>query len=271
MDRTVENVDLSFVSMAVDYLTRWCLDHQKPPHMPAAEYAFNISCSGASKLDRQLGTDYATRATESCRLIDESRDFNPDAPTLPTPAAIAAAVELTSFDVAFRAGLQGYNPDANTTPDATTIQHIATMMERSLGFFRQFGPALVDGFTMFGGYTETVDSGDGDFVTADTLWGFKVSVKPPTSAHTLQLLVYWLMARHSVWNRTATWNWDHTTQEAEWRETWDLDAYLRENRAWPDDLHGPVPTDIGMYSPRLDVDGVPADVITAEREVSVYK
>ncbi len=42
-------------------------------------------------------------------------------------------------------------------PDATTIQHLATMADRSLAFFRQCGPVLVDGFTMLGGYTETLD------------------------------------------------------------------------------------------------------------------
>lgn len=42
-------------------------------------------------------------------------------------------------------------------PVATTIQHVATMVGRWLSFFRERGPALVDGFTLLGGYTETVD------------------------------------------------------------------------------------------------------------------
>ena len=49
----------------------------------------------------------------------------------------------------------------------------------------------------FGGYTPIVDSGDGDFLTADTLWDFKVSKTKPTNKHTLQLLMYWIMGKHS--------------------------------------------------------------------------
>jgi len=278
VDHTSENIHASLVGMAVDYLSRWSLDHQNLPHIPVAQYAFNISCAGASKLDRQLGTNHAERTADLCRLIDQSRDFNPDVPTPPTPAAIVAAVELASFDVAFRAGVQAYNPDANTMPDATTIQHIATMVDRSLDFFRQYGPVLVDSFTMGAGYTDTVDSGDGDFVTRDTLWDFKVSVNPPTNAHTLQLLMYWLMARHSDWDWKPSWNWDHKMSEEDWLDIWDLDSYIRENRAWPNNLRGPAPTHIGIYNPRLDtvyrlaIDRIPPETITAvERDVIGYK
>jgi hypothetical protein len=269
LDHAVENVHASLVSMAVDYLTRWCLDYEKQPHEPSAEYVFTISCAGASKIDRALGTNHAERAVELCRLIDESRDFNTETPSPPKAATIAAAIELVSFEVGFRGGVQAYNPDAKTTPDPITIDHIATMVSRSLAFFQKYGPVVVDGFTMLGGYTETVDSGDGDFITADTLWDFKVSVRPPTTAHTLQLLMYWLMARQSDWNWKPTWNFDHRLTESEWREMWDLDEYLRKNRCWPDDLRGPAPTHIGIYNPRLDtayrmaVSSIPAENIEA--------
>ena len=43
-----------------------------------------------------------------------------------------------------------------------------------------------------------IASGDGDFITHDTLWDFKVSKNPPTSKHTLQILIYWRMGLHSV-------------------------------------------------------------------------
>ena len=47
------------------------------------------------------------------------------------------------------------------------------------------------------GYTETVSSGDGDFLTADTLWDMKVLRSRPTTANALQVLVYWVMGQHS--------------------------------------------------------------------------
>lgn len=72
------------------------------------------------------------------------------------------------------------------------------MVERSLAFFTQYGPIVKDGFTLEGGYTDTITAGDGDFLTADTLWDFKVSKTKPTKDHTLQLLIYYLMGIQSV-------------------------------------------------------------------------
>lgn len=69
---------------------------------------------------------------------------------------------------------------------------------RSLQFFDTYGPKVLDGFTFEGGYTDTIASGDGDFITHDTLWDFKVSKNPPTSKHTLQILVYWRMGLRSI-------------------------------------------------------------------------
>ena len=85
------------------------------------------------------------------------------------------------------------------------------LVKRSIDFFKEYGPITKDGFTFeppqvdehtqknypFGGYTATVNKGDGDFLTADTLWEFKVSKRKPTSQHTLQLLMYWIMGQHS--------------------------------------------------------------------------
>lgn len=72
------------------------------------------------------------------------------------------------------------------------------MIQRSLNFFDNYGPIICDGFTFEGGYTPTVSKGDGDFLTEDTLWDFKVSKSRPTNKHTLQLLMYWIMGMHSI-------------------------------------------------------------------------
>lgn len=101
---------------------------------------------------------------------------------VPSAEAIDAAV--ASFDSAFRAGVAAYSPDAITTPDATTVQYVSTMIARSLGFFREHGPITEAGFI--------AGDSDGDFLTANTIWDFKVSVNPPTSVHTLQLLALWI-------------------------------------------------------------------------------
>lgn len=72
------------------------------------------------------------------------------------------------------------------------------MVNRALEFFDTYGPVTKDGFKFIGGYTDTITAGDGDFLTEDTLWDFKVSKKPPLKEHTLQLLIYYLMGQHSV-------------------------------------------------------------------------
>lgn len=47
------------------------------------------------------------------------------------------------------------------------------------------------------GYNNTVTSGEGDFCTKYTLWDLKVSNGEPTTNDTLQLLIYYIMAKNS--------------------------------------------------------------------------
>lgn len=79
-----------------------------------------------------------------------------------------------------------------------TVNNIKIMVERSVSFWNKYGPIVKDGYTFEpNGYTNTVDSGDGDYLTTDTLWDFKVTKSKPTNKHTLQLLMYWIMGQHS--------------------------------------------------------------------------
>ena len=83
-------------------------------------------------------------------------------------------------------------------PSIETIENIRIMVKRSMTFWEKYGEITVSGFTFEPtGYTETVNSGDGDYLTKDTLWDFKVSKSNLTSKNTLQLLMYWIMGKHS--------------------------------------------------------------------------
>lgn len=83
-------------------------------------------------------------------------------------------------------------------PDLKTIENIQVMVERCLKFMEEFGPIIQDGFTFEPhGYTETVDNGDGDYLTANTLWDFKVSKYNHTNINSIQLLMYRIMGQHS--------------------------------------------------------------------------
>lgn len=169
-----ENVHPSLIGLAVDYLTRYMIG------APKIE-AFKVSYAGACIISEdELAEDLLH---EIDGLSDQS---------------IINAIKLSGFDVCFRSGSRGYKPVEEINPDQDTIENVRTMVERSLDFFEQYGPEVIDGFTFEGGYTSIVSAGDGDFMTADTLWDFKVSKMPIKKEHTLQLLMYWRMGLHSV-------------------------------------------------------------------------
>lgn len=168
-----ENIHPSIVGLCVDYLSRYLLEKEKA--------AFAISFKGAEILNLESKADALFAKING--LDDES---------------IISAVKLCGFDVAFRVGPSRY-VDVNTiNPDKNTIENIKIMVERSMNFFKKYGPVTKFGFTFEkDGYTDVVSSGDGDFLTSDTLWDFKTSTKDITSKHTLQLLMYYIMGKHS--------------------------------------------------------------------------
>lgn len=177
IDQKIENLHASLVGLAVDYLARLANgDHPSK--------VFYVSIYGA----RRIGGDALAHAEALCASL---------APGVVDDRAIDAASQLAGFDVAARQGLRFYNPDAVTLPDDETRKHIALMVERSRAFFDEYGPVVAQGLTFNGGYTSTVDTGDADFLTQDTLWDFKVSVSKPTPKNTLQLLMYYLMGSRS--------------------------------------------------------------------------
>lgn len=170
----VENISAILIGSAVDYLTRYMMG------TPVTD-AFKISLLGAARI---LETDNAQKMISKITGLDDT--------------SISNACKMVGYDVCFRAGIGLYKPVQEICPDTETIDNIRTMVNRSLIFWKENGPILMDGFTLKGGYTDIVSSGDGDFLTEDTLWDFKVSKGPPRSQHTLQLLMYYIMGCHSI-------------------------------------------------------------------------
>ena len=169
-----ESIAASLVGTAVDYLSRF-MDGT------AAEEAFEISLLGARAMRME---------SKAFDLLDDVEGLD--------DLSITKACQLVGFDSAFRAGPLAYRPVEGIVPDQATIANIRTMVERSLSFFKAFGPVTADGFTMEGAYTATITTGDGDFLTKDTLWDLKVTTGKPNKDHTLQLLIYYLMGRRSI-------------------------------------------------------------------------
>lgn len=169
-----ENIHASLIGITVDYLTRFMLGNPRTD-------AFSISLRGAGLINEEK---LAQDLLSNINGLDQ--------------CSITSACKLSGFDVVFRAVPMGYKPVEMITPDEETINNIKSLVERSLNFFDKYGPIVKDGFTLEGGYTSIITTGDGDFLTEDTLWDFKVSKKGPTNQHTLQLLIYYLMGMHSV-------------------------------------------------------------------------
>jgi len=170
-----ENMPGNLVGLAVDYLTRFLSG-------ASIEESFQISLSGASKVDG--GFELARDLLNNIKGTDD--------------LSIESACKLVGFDVVKRVGIAVYKPVELINPDDETISNIRVMVNRGLSFFKVYGPVTMGGFNFVGGYTSTIDTGDGDFLTEDTLWDFKVSKSGPTNKHTLQLLIYHLMGICSI-------------------------------------------------------------------------
>ena len=177
-----DSVHASITGMAVDYLSRLMRGS-------SVDEAFHISMMGAERAE-MLGMRGAKR--ECAGYLSKVKGLDNQ--------SIICACKACAFDVWFRnpiAAMMAKTP-ADTMPDNNAVEDIRTLVERSLTFFNTYGPVTEDGFTFEpNGYTSVVDSGDGDFLTNDTLWDFKTSKAAPTSKHTLQILMYYVMGKKS--------------------------------------------------------------------------
>ncbi len=169
-----ENIHASLIGLSVDYLTRYMMG------TPANE-AFKISLLGSLRVNE---SKYAEKLLQDIKGLDDK--------------SISNSCKLVGYDVCFRAGLIGYRPVQEISPNEETLLNIRTMVNRCLNFWKEYGPIVLDGFTFEGGYTEIVSTGDGDYLTKDTLWDFKVSKDAPKNQYTLQLLMYYIMGCHSI-------------------------------------------------------------------------
>lgn len=196
-----ENIHPTLIGLAVDYLSRFIVEKD-------AAKAFEIPIMGALNAQRlgvRNATDAAIGLLGNIQSLDEK--------------SVISACKMAAFDAWYRSpfdAMRAKRPD-DINPSEETIYNIQTMCFRFLSLTEHYGPVKEFGFTFappgktleqtaahfvlhdsaYGGYTKTVQTGDGDFITEDTLWDMKVLRNKPNSKHTLQLLMYWLMGLHS--------------------------------------------------------------------------
>ncbi len=179
----VENISPSLIGMAVEYLTRLEIEE-------SVENAFIISIKGARTASRNGFTDALEKAEFLLLNIKKGLDDQ----------SIINACKMTTFDVWFRyivsALIAKGSPDY-INPDSSTIHNIRTMVMRSMQLWKEYGPVIETGFTFKKeAFTNTVTDGEGDFLTKDTIWDYKVSKNKLTTQQTLQLLMYWIIGQH---------------------------------------------------------------------------
>lgn len=155
-----ENVSPGIVGLAVDYLSRVAQG-------ATPREAFIVAYRGARLLDTMNRNNHHEKV--SLDLLDKVTGLD--------DASIAAACKLSNYDSVMRA---------------------AAGIDFPLrGIDERFGSPTKQCLTFHGGYTDTMTNGDGDFMTADTLWDMKTNKTRPTSRHTLQIACYLLLGLHS--------------------------------------------------------------------------
>lgn len=169
-----ENIPAYVVGTAVDYLSRMMLGAT-----PAE--AFEISLFGA-KIAGLL--DLAREQLDKITGLDDT--------------SIASACRLVTFDSYYRAGHPPQDDPSDINADAQTCENIRTMVQRSTTFFGEYVPIVNSAPVFTGGYTDIISSGDGDYLSIDTIWDMKVSRSPPDEQNTLQLAIYFYMGKHSA-------------------------------------------------------------------------
>lgn len=176
------NVHASIVGLVVDYFTRYMLGEELLK-------AFEIPCTGAILAEKLRG--YEKASDEAYCYLNGIKQIDDE--------SITNACKLVTFDVWCRSpkDAEMAKRAAEINPDESTLFYITVMILRCLSFWEKYGPIVKSGFTFDGAYTNVVSRGDGDYLTKDTLWDVKVSKNPPTSKHTLQLLMYWIMGQHT--------------------------------------------------------------------------
>lgn len=178
-----ENVHPGVVGLVVDYLTRFILSND-------VRAAFSVSLKGAAVCSLCKENEEPLLVCEE--LLNKVKGLD--------ATSIESACKIATFDVWHRClfkapDMKGYE---ETNPNTVTIDNIRIMVERSLSFFEKYGPITKIGFDFYpNGYSKTITAGDGDYLTKDTLWDFKVSKDHPKSVNVLQVLTYWVMGQHS--------------------------------------------------------------------------
>lgn len=169
-----ENIPPQVLGVFIDSFARFLLTHDH-------KIAFRSAIEGAALV---------AESKEADQLIKQITGFNNE--------SIISALKLIEYDVAYKRGPSFYIKNTHPTPDKHTLENMNIMLDRCLTFFNHYGPITESDVVLTGGLTDSVQRGDIDFLTLDTLWDMKLISTEPRSNHTFQVLVYYLLMFRSA-------------------------------------------------------------------------
>lgn len=173
----------SIQGMAVDYLTRFLITNNKSK-------AFNISILGAQIIDKNNNNN--NESIHISNLLSKVNGLD--------DLSIINACKIVGYDTVYRSGVNTFHDVEEIIIPHEMIINIRCMVKRSIIFLNAVGPITSIDLRFEGGYTELVSKGDGDYLTNDMLIDFKVSKKEFSIDWSLQLLMYYILGLHSIYN-----------------------------------------------------------------------
>lgn len=168
------HVNLKTIALAVDYLTHLFLGFDK-------REIFATSLIGAGMIDE---------VEHAQKLLDEINDLDSQ--------SIINTCKIVGYDGVFRRGKYPFVPVEEIKPTEETVEDIRTMVHRSLNFFENKKPIIKNNVKFKEGYTNTIRTGEVDFLTNDELWDLQILKHGLQEEDSLQILVYYLLGLRSV-------------------------------------------------------------------------
>lgn len=184
--------------LVVDYLTRYMTTSC------SAEDAFAVSLMGAQIYERDYSAPGEYQLARE--LLPVTRELS--------DADINNLLKLVSYDALVRTVYTfSESPLRMADFDQAVIDDVNALLDRSISFIDSLNKTIIHGYEFTNGYTELVESGDGDFMTDTTMYDMKcVNKLRVDNKYTLQLLMYYILGVNSRQdqymsvNKLAVWN-----------------------------------------------------------------
>ena len=112
--------------------------------------------------------------------------------------SIIACVHLASYEECLRS-VSEYRYIDDREISAEIIKNIKVLFNRIMSFMSRYGSKIIYNHSLEGGYSDVIDTGVVPFVTSESLLMLSFNEVEPTPEETLEMLIYFVMGRHSIY------------------------------------------------------------------------